>query len=315
MSGPLFTVSAPPHWHVGRLTRQIYRESLLALVPVMAMAVVRYGLPAARVLALAGAAAVVVEALCERLQGREVDVDNGHALFTGMVFACLLPATAPWWLVLVGVAVALVVGKHVFGGLGTSPVVPALLGFAVCEISWPGLTRYDFSLLNWPWSWPLADLTYYGPAAAAAHGWTDLLLGRQLGGLGASQSSAALLGGIYLVARGIVPWRIPAFFLAGIAAAALVFQLAYPAAAVGPVFHLLAGSTIFAAFFLAPEMSCAPVGRAAMAGYGLLAGVLVMLIRVYGIWPEGTVFAILLANLTTPLWDRIRPKAFGKGRA
>jgi electron transport complex protein RnfD len=315
MSGPLFTVSAPPHWHSGRLSRQIFWESILALSPVLVMAVIGYGLPAVRVLALAGAAAVVMEAVCERLQGRELDVDNGHALLTGLVFACLLPAAAPWWLVLVGVGVAIGVGKHVFGGLGTSPVVPALLGYAVCQISWPGLLRYDFVQLDSLFSWPLADLKYYGRAAAEAHGYADLLLGRQLGGLGASQAGAALLGGLFLVARGIVPWRIPVFFLAGLAASAFAYQLAYPDLAADPLFHLLAGSTLFAAFFLAPEMACAPVGRTAMAGYGLLAGVLVMIIRAWGVWPEGTSFAILLANLTTPLWDRIRPRAFGKGRA
>ena len=311
LPSPMLTVSCPPFVHCGATARGRMLEFLLALAPAAVMAAVTYGLPAVRVMALSMAVAVFVEWGCFRLMRREPEIDDCNALLLGLLFAFLLPASAPWWLVAAGSAITIVMGKMIFGGLGGAPLAAPVVGWTICRLSWPTPLDFDVSMLNSPLIWPLSQLKHFGPAAAARFTDMDLLLGHQLGGLGATQVLALLIGGAYLLLRGHIRWHIPLAFLAGTALAAWVFQAAYPAQTVGPLFHVLAGSTVFAAFFLATDHSSSPKGPLPMLLYGLLGGIMVMVIRFWGVYPDGAAFAVLLANLSTPLVDRIRPKPFG----
>lgn len=310
-ASPVLTVSAPPFAHAGQSVSSMMLTSILALVPAAVMAAVVYGLPAVRVLALCASVAVMTEALCERLMGRASSVDDWHGLYVGLVLAFLLPASAPWWLAVMGAVSSIVLGKMIFGGLGGGPLSPALVGWAVCGLSWPDVVDPEFSMLASELTSPLHQLKFFGVEAVEGFSASQLLLGRQLGGLGASQVWAVLAGGLALVALGRVRWEIPLAFLAGLAGASAAFWLSDPGLYASPLFHLLAGSGVFVAFFAATDEPSSPSLPAPMLLFGLLAGGLTVIIRVYGIHPDGAAFAVLLANLFTPMLARLRPKPFG----
>ena len=308
---PILTVSVPPHAHCGKTVRAMYTETLLALVPAVAMAVLNYGVDALRVVALAAAVAVIAEVLCTRLMEREPAVDDMHAMFLGVCFAFLLPATVPWWLVVCGSTICVVLGKMVFGGIGASPLNAVAVGWAVCRISWPKYLDVDAMLIHVNYASPASSLKYFGPATLHGIDPVPMLLGQQLGGLGAVQVLAVLVGGLYLLARGWYRWEIPVSVLVGVVVAAGIFTAVYPGEVASPLFHLAAGSTLFGAFFLATDCSSSPSRTIPMVLYGLTVGAMIVIIRVYGIYPDGVPFAILLANLVGPMYGKIRPKPFG----
>jgi electron transport complex protein RnfD len=284
---------------------------LLAMLPAAAMAIFAFGLPAARVMALSMAAAILAEMACDRFMDRESDVHDLNAVTVGLAFAFLLPASAPWWLVAAGSAASIVFGKMVFGPLGGSPFCAPLIGWAICRVSWPAFMDIDASMLATELTYPLAQLKNFGLDAVQITDAGTLFLGRQLGGLGAVQVAGVLLGGLFLVFRKHVPALIPVGVLAGVALSAALFNMADPASHAPALFHLLTGSTVFTAFFLATDGPSSPNRQAPMLLFGLLVGVLIVVIRTYGIYPDGAPFAVLLANLVTPALERIRPKPFG----
>ncbi|QJB57479.1 RnfABCDGE type electron transport complex subunit D [Pseudodesulfovibrio sp. zrk46] len=305
------TVSPPPHWRSGRTIQGMMQAHLLALVPAIAMAVMMYGLQAASVIGLSGSVAVLVEAFCLRLQNRDVDVDNYSALYAGVLFAFLLPATAAWWLVIAGAAITVVLGRTVFGGFGCNPVCAPLIAWAFCRLSWPADMNIDLNLAHFLINSPVDQLMYFGVSSLEQFDAVDMFLGRQLGGLGTSQVLGVLAGGLFLLATRWIRIFIPAAFLLGVIATSGIFWAMAPTMYADPLFHLLAGSTMFGAFFLATDSASSPVGMIPQVIFGLIAGCMVVIIRVYGIYPDGVPFAIMVANLLSPLLERIRPKFFG----
>lgn len=285
---------------------------LIALLPAAAMAVNSFGMSAIRVMALSMATAVLTELLCDYFMDRESDIHDLHAFTVGLSFAFLLPASAPWWLVVIGSAVSIVLGKMVFGPLGGSPFCAPLIGWAVCRVSWPAFMDVDASMLSTDLTYPLAQLKNFGLDAVQITDTKALFLGKQLGGLGAVNVAGVLLGGLFLVVRKHVSSIIPVGVLGGVCLTAWLFNMADPLVYAKPGFHLLTGSTVFGAFFLATDGPSSPNRQLPMLLFGLLAGVLIVIIRIYGAYPDGVPFAILLANLFTPPLERIRPKPFGK---
>lgn len=308
---PILIVTAPPHVHCGRTIKGHMAETLLALLPAVVMALVGFGMGAMRVMALSCAVAVISEALCNKATKREFSVDDMSALHTGLLFAFLLPASAPWWLVTMGAASSIVLGKMIFGGLGGNPLCAPLVGWTTCRISFASFMDTNSTMLMSELPAPLQQLKYFGLDSVEYLDTTSLFLGQQLGGLGEVQIAGLLAGGLFLLIRRHVTWEIPTAFLAGVAGTAFIYQLIDASAYASPLFHLVSGGTIFGAFFLATEPASSPVGRIPTLIYGLMAGAMVIVIRVYGIYPDGVPFAVLLANLFTPLLDRIRPKPFG----
>lgn len=307
----LLAVSAPPFWHCGRTVRTNRYHMLLALVPVMAMAVWHWGLPAARVLALAASTGVLAEAACQRIMHREISVDDFSGVVACLLFAMLLPAASPWWLVMLGSVLCITLGKMAFGGLGANPVNTSLVGWALLFVSWPVLMDPNAMQLATNYVDPLVKLKYFGAAAVADIPALDLILGKQIGGLGAAQTLGIFLGGSYIAARGIVRWEIAGSFFLGVIAVAAVFNVINPTLYATPLFHLCTGSTLLGGFFLATEPASSPNRQIPMMLYGLLGGAMVIIIRVYGVYTDGVPFAILLINLLTPLLDMIRPRPFG----
>lgn len=307
----LFTVADSPHIHCGHTISGLMFDTLLALAPAVVMAAIAYGLPAVRVMALSCAVAVLVEAACWKLMSRDLEIENLNALLLGLLFAFLLPASAPWWLVATGSAVTVILGKAIFGGLGGSPLCAPLVGWAALQISWPESMDIELNMLGSTYADPLAQLQHFGAGAVEHVLPLDLLLGHQAAGLGATPVLALCIGGIYLIARKRIRWHMPLAFLAGVGATAALFAALEPGMHPGPFFHLLAGSTMLGAFFLVTDPSSSPVGRVPMLLYGFIAGVLVLVMRVWGTHPDGVAFAILLANLLTPMLEKIRPRPFG----
>ncbi len=307
----LFSVSSAPIWHCGRTVRSTMLHSLLALLPAAIMAAYRYGYDAIEVIAWAGLTAVVTEFLMQKWMGEDSTADDFTALFDGVVFAFLLPATAPAWLVVIGSAVTVILGRMVFGGFGGSPVCAPAVGWAVMTVSWPDFMDLNGMLLTWDLVEPLSELKYFGLDAVSAISPVSLLLGENLGALGASQVLLVALGGVYLLATKQLRWFIPVSFLAGVFLTGLIYYVIDPQLYAHPLFHLLSGGTMLAAFFLMPYPSSSPVWKLPMLLYGLFGGALLILIRTYGIYPDGTAFAVLLINLCTPLIDLIQPKPFG----
>lgn len=284
---------------------------LLALIPAAAMAVSSLGLAAFRVMALAMAVALLAERICDHFMDRETQIHDLHALTVGLCFAFLLPSSAPWWLVATGSAMSIVLGKMVFGGLGGSPFCAPLIGWAICRLSWPAFMDINATMLNTDMVYPLAQLKDFGLDAVTVSSLRELILGKQLGGLGAVQMAGVIVGGLFLLVRKHISSIIPAGVIIGVLLTAWVFNMIDPATHASPAFHLFTGSTLFGAFFLATDGPSSPNRRIPMLLFGLLAGTMIVVIRTYGIYPDGVPFAILLANLFTPVFERIRPRPFG----
>ncbi|SDL61325.1 electron transport complex protein RnfD [Maridesulfovibrio ferrireducens] len=305
------TVSPAPHWRSRRTLTKMMQYHLLALLPALIMAFNMFGLSALSTVGLAGSVAVITEAICLKMQDRDINVDNFTALYEGILFAFLLPATAPWWVVVCGSVLTIVMGRTVFGGFGTNPICAPLVAWAFCRLSWPAAMDIDLNLSHFIINAPLDQLKFFGLESLDQFNYMDLFLGQQLGGLGSSQIIAVLAGGIFLITTGWVRVFIPAAFLVGVAVTSGIFWIIDPEIYANPIFHLLTGSVMFGAFFLAPDVSSSPVGKIPQVLFGLIAGAMVIIIRVYGVYPDGVPFAIMVANLLTPLLDRVRPKPFG----
>jgi electron transport complex protein RnfD len=311
-----FIVSHAPFWHNGSGVPERHYHFLLALLPAVLMGLANFGTPALAVICLSVASAIGWEVAFNYASKRPVTVADGNAAVIGLLFAMVLPATAPWWFVLLGTLLAIVIGKQIYGGIGSNPFHPVALAWTILYVSYKPLFDFDGMLANYrfdfPAVYPLGALKAFGPEAIAKLSLTDLLLGHQIGGLGATCGWALILGGIYLILRNIVRWEIALSFLGGVFVTALLFHLADPASYAGPWFHLLTGYTLIGAFFLAPEDSSSPVNFAPMLIYGALTGFMVVLIRNIGAFVDGVMFAILVGNMINPLVDKIRPKALGK---
>ena len=311
-----FTVSHAPFWHNGSSVSARSYNIILATLPAVLFGFFTYGMPAVGVVALAVSSAVAWELAFNKIARRSPSIGDGNAAMIGLLFAMLLPATSPWWLVVTGTFVAVIVGKQIYGGIGGNPFNPVLVGLAILTLSWKDffdfnevLVNYDFS---YPMAYPLASLKHFGVFAISDFKPAALLMGQQSGGIGAVFGLGLILGGIYLIIRGCIRWEISVSFLAGVWVTALLFNMADPAKYAAPAFHLLTGYTLIGAFFLATEDSSSPVNFIPMLIYGAFAGIMTVLIRNVGFYVDGVVFAILLANLINPLVDKIRPKALGK---
>jgi len=309
--------SPAPFWHNGSSIKTRSYSIILASIPAVVAGIYQYGTPALGVVSFSISFAMLWELLMNLAMGRDLSIGDGNAAVIGLMFAMLVPATTPWWAVLTGTFVAVVVGKQIFGGIGCNLLNPALVAIAILMLSWQGLLNFDEALVNYDLgfyaAYPLAALKHHGVSSVEYYSPLDLLLGRQIGGIGSTFGLGLIIGGLYLMLRGHIRWEIPISFLVGIFVTSLIFNMANPDKCAGPVFHLLTGYTLIGAFFLATEDSSSPVNFVAMLLYGTMAGILTILIRNIGFFLDGTVFAILMLNVASPLLDKIRPKAMGKG--
>jgi len=309
-------VSHAPFWHNGtRVTQRSY-HTMLAALPAVFAGIYYYGIPVFGVVCLSVATAMLWELAFNLVAKRPVTIGDGNAALIGLLLAMLFPATMPWWAVVTGTFIAVVIGKQIFGGIGSNAFNPVALTVAIMMISWKDLFDFDGMFLNYDFEfttlYPLAAAKHFGSASLESFGLSDLLMGRQIGGIGATFGLGLMLGGIYLMLRGFIRWEISLTFIAGVYATALLFNLIDPVRFVGPGVHILTGYTLIGAFFLATDDSSSPVNAIPMLIYGVAGGIMTVLIRNIGAYIDGVILAILVINLVNPLLDKIRPQALGK---
>lgn len=311
-----FIVSHAPFWHDGSSITQRSYHIIIAALPAVLFGIFQYGLPAIAVVSLSVSCAIFWELAMNFITKRSLTIGDGNAALIGLLFAMLVPATLPWWAVLTGTFVAVIIGKEIFGGIGSNAFNPVVLAIAILMISWKDLFDFDEALLNYDLQftmlYPIAALKHFGTASIDAFTASDLLLGKQTGGIGATFGLGLIIGGIYLIIRGFIRWEICLTFLIAVFATSLIFNLYDGSRFAGPVFHTLTGYTLIGAFFLATEDSSSPVNFIPMLIFGAGAGALTVLIRNIGAHVDGVIYAILVMNLVNPVLDKIRPKAIGK---
>ena len=309
-------VSHAPFLHNGsRITERSY-HTLLAALPALLLGFYHYGMPAVGVACLAVSTAILWELVLNLVSRRPITIGDGNAAIIGLIFAMLLPATMPWWAVITGTFIAVVIGKQIYGGIGSNAFNPVAVAVAIMMVAWKGLFDFDAMLVNYDFNfaalYPIAAAKHFGSPSAESFNLWKIFLGQQAGGIGATFGLGLLIGGIYLKLRGFIRWEIALSFLAGVYLAALLFNLADPVRFVSPGFHLLTGYTLIGAFFLATEDSSSPVNFIPMLIYGGFGGIMTVLIRNIGLWVDGVILAILVCNLIHPMLDKIKPQALGK---
>ena len=309
-------VSHAPFWHIGnRVTERSY-HTMLAALPAVLAGLVYFGVPTLAVVGLSVATAMLWELLINKVMKKSPTIGDGNAALIGLVLAMVFPATMPWWAVITGTFIAVVIGKQIFGGIGSNAFNPVALAVAIMMISWKDLFDFNGMLLNYDFNftaaYPLTTAKNFGSASVESFNLADLIMGRQVGAIGSTFGLGLILGGIYLMVRGFIRWEISLTFLAGVYITALLFNVADPVRFADPGFHVFTGYTLIGAFFLATDDASSPVWFVPMLIYGAAGGIMTVLIRNIGAYVDGVIMAILVINLISPLLDKIRPKALGK---
>ena len=312
MKNTTYIVSMSPHLRGTLSIERMMRTFLIALIPPAVMAIYLFGLKSLLIMVISMATAVIVEAVIERLTTRTLTYKDGHAVLIGLTLALILPPSVAWWMPVVGAGVAIILGKLLFGGLGNYPFNPPLVAWVVLKLSWPERMSVFFAphttdqVLT-----PLMALKE-DPSLFYSYEIIDLFLGNTAGPLGAVCALAVLIGAAFLLYRGVIRWHIPIAFCAGVALFAAILRISNPDVYPPVIFHLLSGGLLLGAFFIAPEPVTSPVTPKGMLLFGFLAGILTMIIRMWGAYPDGTFYAILIMNAATPLFNYLKPKEYGR---
>ncbi|MFZ7131450.1 MAG: RnfABCDGE type electron transport complex subunit D [Eubacteriales bacterium] len=310
MNEQFLTVSSSPHIRASHSTGSIMRDVVIALIPAFIAGIVYFGINAAILTIICIVTCVVTEAIIQKILGREVTIHDFSAVVTGLLLAFNLPITAAWWLAVIGSIFAIAVVKQCFGGIGQNFVNPALAARALLVASWP--TRMTSSAFTWPVGAAEA-VTGSTPLALVKSGVTeglpsymDLFIGNVAGCIGEVSALALLLGGLYLMIRKVISWKIPVIYILTVVLFAVVFKQ-------DPLYHILAGGLMLGAFFMATDYSSSPVTPRAQIIYAIGCGVLTSVIRIWGGYPEGVSYSILIMNVATPLIERFTiPRVYGE---
>ena len=266
---------------------------------------------------------IAAEIIFLKIRKKSIDVikDNSAAL-TAILLAISIPSIAPWWIVVLGTSFAIIFGKQLYGGLGSNPLNPAMLGYAFLLISFPlEMTRWTSSFLSFGEGlnviFSSINIDALSSATRLEEAKFALMKGEVFNPIQIDQTVwinlGFLFGGVYLFYKKVITWQIPLSFLAGIIVMSALLMLVDSDHAMGPVFHLFHGATMLGAFFILTDpvsSSTTPRGRLI---FGFLIGILVIIIRTYGSYPDGVAFAVLLLNIAVPLIDYYsKPKVFGR---
>ena len=280
----------------------IMLKVLLALVPGIFAYAWIYGGGILVTIALATLTALAAEAALLKIRQRPIKphLMDLSAVVTAWLLALALPPLAPWWLIVVGTLFAIVIAKQLYGGLGYNPFNPAMVGYAVLLISFPLImTKWPAPLILAQTKLSFLDQLYYIFGVYGAKG-------------GEVVTGAYLLGGLYLIQQRIIGWHLPTAFLGALSAIALVFYVANPEHFASPLFHLTSGASLLCAFFIITDPVSGPTTPRGKLYFAAGVGVLTYLIRVYGGYPDGVAFAVLIMNMCVPLIDaHTQPRVFG----
>lgn len=299
-------VSPSPHIHDAASTQSIMRDVLIALCPALLASVLIFGFRSLVLTAVCIASCMVFEYGVRRILGRSNTVGDLSAAVTGMLLAFNLPVGLPLWMAVVGCFFAIVVVKQLFGGIGQNFANPAIAAriFLLLSFSLPMTTWVQVNQVSG--ATPLAQMALARSGEAQTlPSLLEMFLGQRGGCLGETCTLALIVGGVYLIARKVITVTTPLTFLGGVAVLALL-------AGENPLYHLMSGGVMLGAFFMATDYTTAPVTEKGKAVFGLGCAAFTMLIRIFGSYPEGVSYAILLMNIMTPLINRYtKNKPFG----
>jgi Na+-translocating ferredoxin:NAD+ oxidoreductase subunit D len=339
-------ITPPPHTVAPNSVARVMRIVLIALAPAIVIHIAFFGVGLVIQLALGIATALLAEGIALRLRHQPVRpfLTDGSALITAVLLAFCLPPLAPWWLIVSGTAFAILLAKHLYGGLGSNPFNPAMVGYAVLLVSFPqhltrwlppdvgGLVSVDMKLTDTLYAIFVgalpAHLTWDAVTSATPLDAirTGLKMGLTLqetqsvptfgalGGRGWEWINLAVFGGgVWLLAMKIIRWHIPLAVLAGLAIPAAVMHAVDPGSYAGALFQVTAGASMLGAFFIATDPVSAATSDRGRLIYGVGIGLIAYTIRTWGGYPDGIAFAVLLMNLAVPLIDRYTiPRIYGR---
>jgi Na+-translocating ferredoxin:NAD+ oxidoreductase subunit D len=304
------TAQSPPVV-AGFTVPRVMFQVIAALLPVLAVQAYLFGPRPLWLVAVAAVTALACEALALHLRHRSIRpyLRDGSVLVTAALVALAVPPTLPPWQLALGVAVAVLLAKHTYGGLGQNPFNPAMVGYAVLLVSFPlEMTRWPAPGGDWDAMTGATALDTLRTSLRQSYTMQEIQAGPAFGSVGAAGGEwlnlAALVGGVYLLARRIVRWQIPVAMLAGMVVPAALFHMIDPGAHASASFHLAAGATMLGAFFIATDPVSAATSDRGRLVYGAGIGLLTWIIRTWGGFPDGVAFAVLIMNLAVPLIDR-----------
>lgn len=300
--------SSSPHIRSDETISRIMLDVIIALLPATLASIYFFRFNALKLIVLSVAAAIITEAIFQKAMKKPITINDLSAVVTGLLVAFNIPSSAPWWIPVIGSAFAIGIVKQFFGGLGHNFMNPALAARAMLLASWPTIMT--------DWVTPGVDaistvtpLAILKGQAEGALSMTDMLMGNIGGSLGETSALLLILGGIYLLYRGVINWRIPFTYIGTV----VVMMLIFGGGVENAVYHLLAGGLMLGAFYMATDYSSSPVTKKGQIIFGIGAGLLTAIIRLKGGYPEGVSYSILLMNVAAPLIDKYTsPKVFGE---
>jgi electron transport complex protein RnfD len=320
-----FILSSSPHIRREESVPRIMGAVLIALLPATAMGIYLFGSPALLIVLLCTGSAVAIEALCQKALGKNITLTDWSAVVTGLLLALNLPPGSPWWMAFLGSGLAIVLGKQIYGGLGNNPFNPALVARVILLVSFPvQMTTWWLPKSSFfgiadvvTTATPLGEMKTHLLLRGSLDGFTmggliDPLIGNIGGCIGEVSVIALSLGGVYLLIRKVISWHIPGAFMLTVLVATGLLWLINPHRFMNPLFHLFTGGLFLGAIFMATDLVTTPVTKSGMLLFGVGCGIITVVIRVFGGYPEGVSFSILLMNAATPLIDRFTtPRPFG----
>jgi len=326
-----FEIRTSPHIYSHLTTDMIMRNVVLALLPIVVFSIFSFGLAALMVITVAIISCVLSEYFICRITKKNSTINDWSAIITGLLFGLTLPPGFPLWMVAIGGVIAIGLGKTLFGGLGFNTFNPALVGRAFLQAAFPvAITTWHPALLVDRFSYlPTSSLAlpFMQPTWDAVTGSTplgalkfdnqstelfNLAFGFTGGSVGETCAFLILIGGTYLAFRKMLNWRIPIAIISTVAILSAVLNMINPDEYPSALFMIFSGGLMLGAVFMATDMVCSPISSLGVNLYGMLIGILVVVIRIWGGLPEGVMYAILFGNACTPLIDRIsQPRVYG----
>ena len=303
-------ISSSPHIRDKETTTNIMGQVIVALMPATIFGVYNFGINAFVTILITVLSCVIFEAGYQKMFGLKVTIKDLSAVLTGLLLALNLPPEIPFWIPIIGSFFAIIVVKQLFGGLGQNFMNPALGARCFLLISFTGrMTTFTYDAVTT--ATPLAELKTGGSVDVLS-----MAIGTIPGTIGETSAIALIIGGVFLLIRGIINYRIPVFYIGSFAVFVMIYALA-----TGRGFdmnfllaHLFGGGLMLGAFFMATDYVTSPITPMGRVVFGILLGLLTFLFRIYGGSAEGVSYAIIIGNLLVPLIERVTvPKSFGKG--
>ncbi len=320
----LLTVSPSPHVHSSDSTQKIMYRVVFAMIPAMAWGIYMFGFDAIRVGLISIISCLAFEYLIQKyLMKVKPSITDGSALITGVLLAFNVPSNLPWWIIIIGAIAAMGIGKLSFGGLGANIFNPAIVGRVFLLISFPA------QMTTWPATNAMAvdGVSAATPLALIKEGikngtpvsqieglpqLSDMAIGFNHGSLGEISAILLILGGLYMLWKKVITWQIPASIILTVALVSGIFWLIDSEIYVNPLYHILTGGLMLGAIFMATDMVTSPMTGKGQIIFGVGIGLITISIRMFGAYPEGISFAILIMNAFVPLINMyIKPKRFG----